>query len=234
MGPLPQHIAIIMDGNGRWASQRDLPRVAGHRAGESVVDSIVEHCGKKNIPILTLFAFGLDNLQRPADEIRFLMQLMQKSLNRHIKRLHQQNVQLRVIGDRSYLSDAFKHEIESAELLTHKNSGLILVVALHYSGHWDIAQAVKKMLLSPTASDSDISKQIQHHLAVGDLPPPDLLIRTSGEQRLSNFMLWQLAYTELYFTESHWPDFTVEELEKALLFYQHRQRRFGLTPQQII
>lgn len=224
-----------MDGNGRWASQQKLPRAAGHRAGAKSVTRIIEHCSELGIKVLTLFAFSLENRQRPTAEVQFLMKLMQESLQRHSLRLHEQNIQLRVIGDRRYLSEGLRSEIEKAETLMYNNHGLVLIVALNYSGRWDIVQAVEKILnkCSATSSFASVETELTQHLCLSDLPSPDLFIRTSGEQRISNFMLWQLAYSELYFTERYWPDFTPDELDQAIQFYQCRQRRFGLTSEQV-
>ncbi len=232
---LPRHIAIVMDGNGRWATQRQLPRAAGHRAGAKVVNQVVEHCGKLGIKVLSLFAFSLENRKRPVTEVQFLMKLMQESLARYTLQLHQQNVQLRVIGDRRFLSNALRKDIEQAESMMRDNSGLVLVVALNYSGRWDIVQAMQQLCLeSDIQTLSQLSEaQLAKYLCVSDLPAPDLFIRTSGEQRISNFMLWQLAYSELYFTTQYWPDFTTDALDHAIAFYQRRERRFGLTSAQV-
>ncbi|OGO90207.1 MAG: di-trans,poly-cis-decaprenylcistransferase [Coxiella sp. RIFCSPHIGHO2_12_FULL_42_15] len=237
MEQLPRHIAIIMDGNGRWAMQRNLRRVAGHRAGVKTVESIVQHCGNRGIEVLTLFAFSLENRRRPPLEVRFLMKLMSVTLQREIEKLHRNNVRLRIIGDRSYLDGFMQVQIAEAEQLTASNTGLTLVMSINYSGRWDIVQAIQKFAKAPVSlenqSDLDIEKSFQSYLSLSDLPEPDLLIRTSGEQRISNFMLWQMAYTELFFSELYWPDFTVQELERAMAWYCQRQRRFGLTSQQI-
>ncbi len=237
MGQLPKHIAIVMDGNGRWAMQRKLPRIAGHRVGSKVVKSIVEYCGNKGIEVLSLFAFSLENRGRPPTEVQFLMKLMLKSLQRDSVALHENNVRLRIIGDRQYLDAPLLAQVQASEKLTRNNTGLILVIALNYSGRWDIAQASKKLFQSNQSvgdeSVETIEKRLQQHLSTGDLPSPDLLIRTSGEQRISNFMLWQLAYSEIFFTEVYWPDFNESVIDQALEFYQSRQRRFGLTPQQV-
>ncbi len=234
---LPQHIAIVMDGNGRWATDRQLPRASGHREGARVVNAIVEYCGKSGIPVLSLFAFSLENRKRPVTEVQFLMKLMQESLERHMMQLHEQNVQLRVIGDRRFLSDALCVLIEKAEKMTRNNIGLVLVIALNYSGRWDIAQATQRLLSEVTApadhTPEAIESKLSAYLCLSDLPQPDLFIRTSGEQRISNFMLWQLAYSELYFAKPCWPDFSTDDLDQAIQFYQRRQRRFGLTSEQV-
>lgn len=234
---LPRHIAIVMDGNGRWARDRQLPRAAGHRAGAKTVSQIVEHCGKLGIGVLSLFAFSQENRNRPAAEVKFLMSLMQESLVRYSLQLHEQNVQLRVIGDRRFITKSLRSQIEKAERMMCDNTGLALVVALNYSGRWDIVQAVQQLLsqdnFEKNLSCEAIESALSAHLCLADLPPPDLFIRTSGEQRISNFMLWQLAYSELYFTEEYWPDFSVDSLDQAIQFYQHRERRFGLTSEQV-
>lgn len=237
MEQLPRHVAIIMDGNGRWATQRNLRRVAGHRAGVKTVESIVEYSASIGIEVLTLFAFSLENRCRPPLEVRFLMKLMSVTLQREIEKLHRNNVRLRVIGDRSFFDNFMQVQIREAEQLTAANTGLTLVMSVHYSGRWDIAQALKKFLQTQVnvkeMESAEIETAFQHYLSLSDLPEPDLLIRTSGEQRISNFMLWQMAYTELFFSDLYWPDFNTQELERAIVWYQHRQRRFGLTPQQV-
>jgi len=238
MGELPKHIAIVMDGNGRWANRRKLPRIAGHRAGSKVVQKIVERCGQNGIQVLTLFAFSLENRGRPPAEVRYLMKLMLESLQRNTAQLHENNVRLRIIGERKYFDETLLRQVVAAEELTQNNSGLTLVIAINYSGRWDIAQATQKLLqqkiLINCDSTEEIEKQLQKHLSLSDLPEPDLLIRTSGEQRMSNFMLWQFAYTEIFFTEAFWPDFNEDLLEQAISFYRTRERRFGLTPQQVV
>lgn len=237
MGQLPKHVAIIMDGNGRWATQRGLRRVAGHRAGVAAVRRAVEYAAQQGIQVLTLFAFSLENLRRPPLEIRFLMKLMAITLQRDIHELHQQNIRLKVVGERGYLDAAMRAQIERAEALTANNTGMTLVMLLYYSGRWDICQAVQRLAqqpaeigeLTPMQLETDLNPYLALH-AYGD---PDLLIRTSGEQRISNCLLWQLAYTELYFTDVYWPDFTPETFERALLAYRQRERRFGQTSQQL-
>jgi len=230
---LPRHIAIIMDGNGRWAKQRYLPRIAGHEAGAKAVRRIIKNCVGKKIEILTLFAFSSENWSRPIEEVSFLMNLFITLLKREVKKLHEQNIQVRIIGDRSRFDEKLRHQITKAEKLTEKNTGLKLVIAANYGGRWDITETVRDIateVKTGLLSQKDISPElIQKKIALADFPDPDLLIRTSGEQRISNFMLWQLAYTELYFTDVFWPDFNNEELEKALLFFSNRERRFGGT-----
>jgi undecaprenyl diphosphate synthase len=223
MNKLPRHIAIIMDGNGRWAKQRNLSRLAGHKAGGQAAREIIKTCSQKNIEVLTLFAFGVENWKRPQDEVDNLMRLLFETLQKHTADLHKYNIQLRIIGDRTKLNKKLQNKLLSAEQETAQNTGLKLNAAINYSGRWDILQAVKKV-----KSDIPITQEyFQSLLSLHDLPEPDLFIRTSGEQRLSNFLLWQLAYTELYFTDVFWPDFHEQELAKALQAYAKRERRFG-------
>jgi undecaprenyl diphosphate synthase len=234
---LPQHIAVIMDGNGRWAKQRHLPRVAGHKAGVKIVREIVKSCVDKEIKVLSLFAFSSENWRRPQQEVNYLMEIFLAALEREAKKLHKQNIQLRIIGDRSPFNAKLQQQMQQAEELTAGNTGMILVIAANYGGQWDIVEAMQKIAIEieqGRLTSSAISPSlIQATLATQDLPPPDLFIRTSGEQRISNFMIWQLAYTELYFTDVLWPDFNGEELDKALAFYASRERRFGCTSEQV-
>jgi len=233
---LPRHIAIIMDGNGRWAKNRHLPRIAGHKAGLESAREIVESCIKKNIKVLTLFCFSTENWQRPPDEVGYLMDLFITILKRDAKKLHEQNVQLRVIGDRTRINDKLLKQIQKVEALTINNTGLKLLLAVDYGGQWDITQAVKKIaerIRHHELLEADINADcIQRYLSFSDLPDPDLFIRTSGEVRISNFLLWQLAYTELYFTDVFWPDFNAKEFDKALTYFANRERRFGFTGEQ--
>ena len=234
---MPKHIAIIMDGNGRWAKQRYLPRTAGHHAGVESVRLVVESCAKRGIEVLTLFAFGKENWRRPTQEVNYLMELFLKALQSEVKKLHQNNVQLRFIGDCSTFNKKLKRSMAEAQVLTVSNTGLILNVAVDYSGRWDILQAAtqlaKRVEAGHLKAESITSENLTEFLTLSSLPEPDLFIRTSGEQRISNFLLWQLAYTELYFTEVLWPDFTEQTLEGALQFYAARQRRFGFTGEQV-
>ncbi|MBV8803224.1 MAG: isoprenyl transferase [Gammaproteobacteria bacterium] len=233
----PRHIAIVMDGNGRWAQQRHLPRVAGHKAGAESVREVVKICIEKHIDVLTLFAFSSENWNRPASEVNYLMQLFITLLRREAKKLHKQHIQLRVIGDRSRLELKLQEQIAEVENLTKNNSGLKLILAVNYGGQWDITQALKLIaeeIKNNTLSSENITAQlIQSKLCLADLPAPDLFIRTSGEQRISNFMLWQFSYTELHFTHVLWPDFKRDEFEKALESFANRERRFGLTSDQL-
>lgn len=234
---LPQHIAIIMDGNGRWAQRRHLPRIAGHRAGLETVRTIVKACGEKGIQVLTLFAFSSENWQRPAQEVSYLMELFFTVLQNEVAKLHKNNVQLRVVGNCERFSHKLREQIAAAEALTASNSGLKLVIAADYGGRWDIVEAAQKVAREVEQGLMKVADITPHrftsYLSLADLPEPDLFIRTSGEQRISNFMLWQLAYTELYFTDVLWPDFTVAVFEDALTFFASRQRRFGFTSEQV-
>ncbi|MBX3709818.1 MAG: isoprenyl transferase [Gammaproteobacteria bacterium] len=234
---LPQHVAIIMDGNGRWAKQRFLPRIAGHRAGVESARQVVKNCAKQNIKVLSLFAFSSENWRRPVQEVSYLMELFLTGLEREVSMLHDNNIQLRFIGDRSRFSEKLSKKIAEVENLTNANTGMVLIIAVDYSGKWDIWQAVRKLaceVSQGTLQGSDITPEmINNKLSFADLPDPDLFIRTSGELRISNFMLWQLAYSELYFTDTLWPDFDASELEKALAHYAGRERRFGYSSEQL-
>lgn len=226
-----------MDGNGRWAHQRKLPRIAGHRAGLEAVREIIKTCVNKGIKALSLFAFSSENWQRPAKEVNFLMDLFVRALAKEVAELHRNGVRLRFIGDRNRLREKLQKAMTAAEELTQANQTLQLVIAMNYGGQWDILQATKKiahLVAEGTLATENISPDIfRHALCLSDLPDPDLFIRTSGEKRISNFFLWQLAYAELYFTESYWPDFRTAALEKALEHFAQRQRRFGLISEQI-
>ena len=234
---LPRHIAIIMDGNGRWAKGRLMPRVAGHRAGVEAVRGIVQACSRRGVEVLTLFAFSSENWRRPREEVSLLMDLLLTALQREVRKLHENDVRLRVIGDHGKFSRKLSGKILEAEQLTRNNRGLTLVIAVNYGGRWDISQAVKKIVCQiedgQLASDEIDDELLSSHLSLADLPEPDLFIRTGGEQRISNFLLWQLAYTELYFTDILWPDFDVSALDAALASFARRQRRFGRTGEQV-
>ena len=234
---VPRHVAVIMDGNGRWANARHMPRIAGHRAGVAAVKTIVRECGERGIGTLTLFAFSSENWRRPADEVGMLMGLFMSALEQQVRRLHENNIRLRVIGDREPLGRELRARIAESESLTAANTGLQLVVAANYGGRWDLTQAARGVArevaegrLSADAVDADL---LAGRLSLADLPDPDLFIRTGGEQRVSNFLLWQLAYTELYFTDTLWPDFDGRALGEALEWYRCRQRRFGRTSEQV-
>jgi undecaprenyl diphosphate synthase len=228
---LPKHVAIIMDGNGRWALSRGQLRVEGHRAGADSVRTVVDVCLQKKIPALSLFAFSSENWSRPAEEVNFLMDLFLQFIRAEIENLMQKNICLRFSGDRGILNDELQLEMERAEDKTAANSDLLLNVMINYGGKWDITQAMRKLcqqVESGTINTSDIDEAvIARHLSNANFSDPDLFIRTSGERRISNFFLWQLAYSELYFTETLWPDFNALEFEKALKSFALRKRRFG-------
>ena len=234
---IPKHIAIIMDGSGRWAESRMLPRVAGHPRGVDAARSTVQYCIDLNIPVLTLFAFSSENWRRPAAEVSLLMTLLQKLLIEEAHQLHSNNVRLRVIGDMARLAPALQTAIKEAQDLTAHNTGLRLNIALNYGGRWDIVQATRAIcsdVNNGVVKAADINDELfGKYLTLGDLPDPDLLIRTSGEQRVSNFLLWQLAYTEIYFTSTLWPDFNNSDLDQALEFFAQRHRRFGLVAEHV-
>lgn len=234
---LPRHVAVIMDGNGRWAKQRGLPRVAGHRRGVEAVRSLVTACAEKRIAHLTLFAFSSENWRRPETEVRLLMDLFLRALEHEVNKLHKNNVRFRVIGDIDAFGPKLIELIRAAEALTHDNSGLTLTIAANYGGRWDIAQAARALARRCQAGELDAdaitADSLEPHLSLAGTPEPDLFIRTGGEQRISNYLLWQLAYTELYFTPVLWPDFNREQFDIALASYAQRQRRFGHTGEQV-
>ena len=234
---IPQHVAIVMDGNGRWAENRGLPRFEGHRAGVEIVKAIVRSCLEKKISVLSLFAFSCENWARPSDEVEFLMQLFISALERETAQLNEHGICIRFIGDRSRLSDGLCEKMAAAETLTSKNKALSLNIAINYSGKWDIVQAaqtVARGVLDGSIIPSDVNEALfESRLSTYGLPDPDLFIRTSGEQRVSDFFLWQLAYTELYFTDVKWPEFTIEEFEQAIQSYSGRERRYGLISKQL-
>jgi undecaprenyl diphosphate synthase len=237
MTDTPQHVAIIMDGNGRWARSRGLPRPAGHRASVKVVRRVVEECARRGIGYLTLFAFSSENWRRPVDEVGMLMSLFLDALVREVANLHRNRVRLRFIGDRASLGDELKQRMIDAESLTLPNGGLQLLVAVAYGGRWDIAQACRSLASDVAAgrlTAEEIGEaQVAARLALAEIPDPDLLIRTGGELRISNFLLWNLAYTEMYFTNALWPEFTPTHLDAALVFFAERERRFGKTSAQL-
>jgi undecaprenyl diphosphate synthase len=231
---IPRHIAIIMDGNGRWAKQRFMPRVTGHQRGVEALREVVKGCRDLGVEYLTVFAFSSENWRRPAEEVSFLMTLFLKMLEREVVKLHQNNICLKIIGDCSRFDGKLKQTMQEAEQLTANNAALTLTIAANYGGRWDVMQAVKAMLKKqPSLAQTFSEEDIQPYLSMSDAPEPDLFIRTGGEQRISNFMLWQLAYTELYFTDTLWPAFDRSELDKAIASYQHRERRFGRTSEQV-
>ncbi len=237
MADLPQHVAIIMDGNGRWARMRGLPRPAGHRAGVKAVRRVVEECAARGVRHLTLFAFSSENWRRPPDEVGMLMNLFLDSLMREIHDLHRNQVRLGFIGDRDALGAELARRMAEAEALTAANGGLHLRVALAYGGRWDLAAACRELARAVAAGElapADIGEaEVAARLALAGAPDPQLLIRTGGEHRLSNFLLWNLAYTELYFCDVLWPEFGVPQLEAAFAFYAERERRFGRTSAQL-
>ena len=228
---LPQHIAVIMDGNGRWAQRRHLPRIAGHRAGVKAARQIIESCARLKLPCLTLYAFSLENWRRPQAEVDFLMRLLREYLSRELPSIHKNNIKLQVIGRAEQLPDAVRLDIEEGMRLTASNTGMKLVVALNYGARAELVDAFNVLLKQAKASgasDFQADEQlISDHLYTAGLPDPDLLIRTSGEMRVSNFLLWQIAYAEMYVTETLWPDFSRECLLEALLDFQKRERRYG-------
>jgi undecaprenyl diphosphate synthase len=231
---VPRHIAIIMDGNGRWAKQRLLPRVAGHRKGVEAVRAAVRACAELGVEYLTLFAFSSENWRRPADEVSILMQLFVRTLEQEVAKLDANGIRFRVIGDTSRFEKRIRELIAVAEKRTARNDGLTLTVAANYGGRWDIAQAVQKLIAAePAAAHGFVPEALDPYLAMAYAPEPDLFIRTGGEQRVSNFLLWQLAYTELYFTDVLWPDFDAHTLAAAIASYQRRERRFGRTSEQL-
>lgn len=231
---IPRHIAIIMDGNGRWAKKRHFPRVMGHKRGVETVREMVKSCIERGVEYLTLFAFSSENWRRPEDEVSFLMQLFILALEKEVGKLHQNGVRLLVIGDLSRFEPRLVELVRNSETLTANNAKLTLTIAANYGGRWDIMQAVKAMLKErPELAASFGEEDLQPYLSMPYAPEPDLFIRTGGEQRISNFLLWQLAYAELYFTDVLWPDFNAAELDRAIHSYQQRERRFGRTSEQL-
>ncbi|HVF17019.1 MAG TPA: polyprenyl diphosphate synthase [Steroidobacteraceae bacterium] len=236
-GSVPRHIAVIMDGNGRWAAKRALPRPAGHRMGVKSVKAIVENCARRGVEVLTLFAFSSENWKRPREEVSMLMGRFLEALDTEVDDLHKNGIRMRFIGNLDQLSTALRDRMHKASDLTRSNTRMTLVIAVAYGGRWDIAQAAQTLARRCVAGELAIEgideNALGSILTLSDLPDPDLLIRTGGEQRISNFLLWNLAYTELYFCDTLWPDFGAEELEAAIAHFGRRQRRFGLTPAQI-
>jgi len=236
-GDVPRHVAIIMDGNGRWAKQRFLPRVAGHRRGVEAVRAVVRACIKRGVEFLTLFAFSSENWRRPPEEVSILMDLFLRALEQEVAKLNTNGVRFKVVGDTSRFDSRIRELIAAAEALTAEHRRLTLTVAANYGGRWDIAQAVARCLaVDPRAFDTGRALRpdvLEPYLAMAYAPEPDLFIRTGGEQRVSNFLLWQLAYTELYFTDMLWPDFDAAALDAAIAWYAQRERRFGRTSEQV-
>ncbi len=231
----PQHIAIIMDGNGRWAKKRFLPRFIGHQKGLKSVRRLVAHCSALGINALTLFAFSTENWRRPADEVNKLMGLFLKALQKEVSKLNENNIRLLIIGDRSGFSEEIQTHIAIAEATTRDNTGLVLSIAANYGGRWDIVEAVKKwQLANPGLNVSEMTEEaLDRYVALNELPEVDLLIRTGGEQRISNFLIWQMAYAEFYFTDDLWPDFDEASIDKAIESFSSRERRFGKTSEQV-
>lgn len=234
---LPRHIVIIMDGNGRWAKNRRLPRIAGHKAGVNALREIVKFSAKKGIEALTVYAFSSENWNRPGSEVSRLMELFMTALQQEVDELNRNNIRLRFIGDHTAFPEKLQISIREAEEITCHNSGLQFVIAANYGGRWDITNAFRVLtgkIKAGEISPSEINETlIQSYISLADLPEPDLFIRTGGEMRISNYLLWQLAYTELYFTDRLWPDFTPEDLEMTLVWFKGRERRFGRTSEQI-
>ena len=234
---VPRHIAVIMDGNGRWAAARALPRPAGHRMGVKAVKQIVENCARRNVQVLTLFAFSSENWKRPKEEVSMLMGRFLQALDDEVADLHKNGIRLTFAGNLQQLSPALRERMDAATVLTAGNSKMTLVIAIAYGGRWDLACAARRLAERVVAGElrtEDIDEgQLGEQLALSGLPDPDLLIRTGGEQRISNFLLWNLAYTELYFCDTLWPDFDEQELDAAIAHFGRRQRRFGLVPEQV-
>jgi len=231
-GDVPRHVAIIMDGNGRWAQRRRLPRIAGHRRGAEAVRATVRACAERGIHYLTLFAFSSENWRRPAEEVALLMRLFKSALQNEVDKLHANGVRLKVVGDTSRFDPKLRMLIERGEELTARNTSLTLTIAANYGGRWDVLQAINRLVKENPSVEIEESL-LARYLAMSYAPEPDLFIRTGGEQRISNFLLWQLAYTELYFTDSLWPDFDGAALDRAIASYRSRERRFGRTSEQL-
>ena len=234
----PQHIAIIMDGNNRWAKKRLLPGIRGHKAGVEAIRSVLAVCEKHQVQALTLFAFSSENWQRPVEEVGALMSLFLSYLKREVSSLHKKGVRIRFIGRRDRLQADIVKQMEAAEALTQSNSVSTLVLAVDYGGQWDITNATTQIAKRVAAGDIEANQidesLVNSHLSLHDLPKPDLCVRTGGEYRMSNFILWQLSYAELYFTECFWPDFDEQEMEQAIAAFSARQRRFGMTSEQVV
>jgi len=233
----PRHVAIIMDGNGRWATKRFLPRTAGHARGVQSVRRVVEACGRRGVQYLTLFAFSSENWRRPQEEVSLLMRLFVQTLEKEVDKLDEQGVRLRVIGDLSAFEPRLQDLIRQAEARTAHNNALNLTIAANYGGRWDILQAMQRVAAEQANLSSlphdELERALGKHLSMAWAPEPDLFIRTGGEQRISNFLVWQLAYTELYFTDDYWPDFGAKEIDAAFKWYRSRERRFGRTSAQL-
>jgi undecaprenyl diphosphate synthase len=232
--PVPRHIAIIMDGNGRWATKRFLPRVAGHVKGVEAVRGIVEACVTRGVKYLTLFAFSSENWRRPEDEVSLLMRLFVTALEREVAKMHANDICLKVVGDLSRFDAKLQQMVADAERRTANNTRLTVTICANYGGRWDIMQAIRKMVAAHPGTVEFSEAQLTPYLSMAYAPEPDLFIRTGGEERISNFLLWQLAYSELYFTETYWPDFDAAAFDAAISSYQQRERRFGRTSEQLV
>ena len=228
---IPRHVCVIMDGNGRWAKKRLLPRVMGHKRGLTALENLAARCAELGVEYLTVFAFSTENWRRPEDEVSFLMKLFLQALGGKVAKMHQNNLRLKVIGNRSRFPAAIVDGIEAAERLTANNTGLTLTVAADYGGRWDILQAANRLIAEGKSeiTEDDLSQR----LSLAEAPEPDLFIRTGGETRISNFMLWQMAYAEFYFTDALWPDFDAAEFDRAISSFRVRERRFGRTSEQL-
>ncbi|MFZ6874529.1 isoprenyl transferase [Undibacterium sp. Di27W] len=237
VGAIPKHIAIIMDGNGRWATKRFLPRVAGHVKGVEAVRGMVEACAKRGVSYLTLFAFSSENWRRPAEEVSLLMRLFVTALEKEVAKMHANNIRLKVVGDLTRFDVQLQNMIIAAEEKTANNQGLTVTICANYGGRWDIIQAMNRLqkdrLAKGQAEQEVTEDQLADYLSMAYAPEPDLFIRTGGETRISNFLLWQLAYSEFYFTDTFWPDFDAAALDTSILSYQNRERRFGRTSAQV-
>lgn len=234
---MPRHVAIIMDGNGRWAQMRGLPRAAGHQAGFKATREIVECCGRRQLEALTLFAFSSENWKRPANEVSRLMDLFLGALKSEVGSIHRNNVRMRFIGDRSAFSEKLQQQMDNAEALTGDNTGMKLAIAVNFGGRWDVINTARQLAGKVASGEMQLSdindESFSSHSSLPDYPEPDLFIRTGGEKRISNFLLWHLAYTEMYFSDVLWPQFNDEELQRGIDFFIGRQRRFGKTGEQI-
>ncbi len=232
-GEVPRHVAIIMDGNGRWAKRRFLPRVGGHRKGVEAVREVVKSCMERGVGYLTLFAFSSENWRRPKDEVTFLMQLFLRSLEQEVGKLHENDIRFKVVGDLAAFDAPIVELIRRGEELTRGNTGLTLTVAANYGGRWDVLQAANRCREEAPAAEIT-EERLAERLSMAYAPEPDLFIRTGGEQRVSNFLLWQLAYTELFFSDALWPDFGAPALDEAFASFRRRERRFGRTSEQLV
>jgi undecaprenyl diphosphate synthase len=231
---VPRHIAVIMDGNGRWATKRFLPRVAGHVKGVEAVRGIVEACVERGVEFLTLFAFSSENWRRPQEEVSLLMRLFMTALEREVAKMHANDIRLKVVGDLGRFDEKLRQMIADAERRTANNRRLTVTVCANYGGRWDIMQAVNKMVAAQPGVTDFSEEALAPFLCMAYAPEPDLFIRTGGEERISNFLLWQLAYSELYFTDTYWPDFDAAALDAAISSYRQRERRFGRTSEQLV